>query len=230
MVVPASPRLAWLAPRLRQAILVLAALFVAHDAIYIARHGLGEGYARAMSAAGQHAYWLPVSVVITVGVALVVLTALMGYRRLRSAEDEIGADAVGGQPYLAELASVWLRLFPSVAILFVVQENVEHLAAGASLVGVTPLLGSGSAIVLPVLAATTFVLAAIGALVRWRVRILEARLSRAIGPRFERLRAVVRPAGWDTVAAIVAHGWIIVRLDAGRAPPQRLQAIAVTTA
>jgi hypothetical protein len=230
MVVPSSPYLASLAPRLRQAILVLAALFVAHDAIYLARYGLGDGYARAMSAGGHHAYWLPVSMLITLGVAIIAIAAIGAYRRLRRAAPTTGSDAEPGPSYVAEAADVWIRLFPAVAILFAVQENLEHLAADGHLVGVAPLVGPGSAIVLPVLAVTTFVLAAMGAGVRWRVRVLQARLAAAIRQRFERIRATVRPACWDVVAATVAHGRIIDRRDAGRAPPQDLQPAVVTTA
>ncbi len=71
MIVPAAHRLASLAPRMRQAILMLAALFVAHDAIYLARLGAGDGYARAMSAQGHDAYWAAVLFVLSAGVALV---------------------------------------------------------------------------------------------------------------------------------------------------------------
>jgi len=71
MMVPASPRLAKLASRLRQAVLVLAALFVAHDAIYVARFGVGSGYAQAMTAMGHDAYWAPISILLTIGVTTI---------------------------------------------------------------------------------------------------------------------------------------------------------------
>jgi hypothetical protein len=230
MTVRASPRLAYLAPRLRQAILVLAALFVAHDAIYLARFGIGDGYARAMSALGHDAYWAPVSVLLTAGVALVVLATFVAYRRLRA--DAVGAAVIPatGPSYLHELASVWLRLFPTVAVLFAVQENVEHLAVDGHLTGIEPLIGPGSSIVLPVLAVTTFVLAAAGAVVRWRVRVLEARIASAVRQRFALASGVNQPADWDTVAAAIAHRWILGRRDAGRAPPSNLQTNAVPTA
>jgi hypothetical protein len=230
MIVLTSPRLASLAPRLRQVILALAAVFVAHDAIYVTRFGIGAGYARAMSAHGHDAYWAPVSIVLTALVALVALAALAAYLRLRAEAARAGAVSVVGPSYVGELAGVWLRLFPTVAALFAIQENVEHLVVDGHLVGVAPLVGGGSAVVLPVLATTTFVLAAVGAVVRWRIRVLEARVAAAIRQRFAFVRAVTRPAGWEIVAATVAHRWIIDRRDAGRAPPLRLRAIAVTTA
>jgi hypothetical protein len=230
VIVSASPRLASLAPRLRQAILVLAALFIAHDAIYMARYGVGDGYARAMSARGHDTYWAPVSVLLTAGVFLVVLASLAAYRRLRTDAGATAVISTAGSSYLHELASVWLRLFPSVAVLFAVQENVEHAVVDGHLAGIEPVFGPGSSMVLPVLAVTTFLLAAVGAVVRWRIRVLEARIAATVRQRFALAPAVSRPAGWDTIAAAIARRWILGRRDAGRAPPSNLQTDAVPAA
>jgi hypothetical protein len=230
MIVAASPWLASFAPRMRQVILVLAALFVAHDAIYIARFGWGDGYTRAMSAQGHDAYWAPVSILLTAGAALVALATLATFRRLRADAGTVAVSATTGSAYSHELASIWVRLFPSVAVLFVFQENLEHLAVDGHLAGLQPLIGPGSSIVLPVLAATTFVLAAVGASVRWRIRVLEARVAAAVRLRFALAPVISRPAGWDTVAAAIAHGLMLSRRDAGRAPPSNLQTYAVPTA
>jgi hypothetical protein len=223
MIVLASPRLAVVAAWLRQAILVLAALFVAHDAIYIARYGIGDGYAHAMAAQGHDAYWAPMAIVLAVGVLLVGLGTALAYRRLANA-------AAGGQPsgrglsYPAELGGVWLRLFPTVAALFAIQENVEHLVVEGHVGGLAPLGG----LTLPVLAATTFVLAALGALVRWRIRGLAAAVAAAARPRLRPAVRLVHPARWQIVGAIVARRWTIGRLDAGRAPPGGLHDPATT--
>jgi hypothetical protein len=233
MILLASPRLVSLAPRLRQTILVLAALFVAHDAVYVARFGIGAGYARAMTAQGHDGYWAPASFLLVIGLAVVALVGLAAYRGLTSDAKGIGraADADGRPSYVAELATIWLRLFPTVAILFAIQENLEHLAVDGHLAGIAPLVGPGSAAVLPVLAATTFALAAVGAVVRWRIRVLVARIAAAVaGQRYLRLTATARPSAWGIVAATIAHRWIIGRRDAGRAPPGRLHAIAILTA
>lgn len=207
--------------------MVLAALFVAHDAIYVARFGVGDTYARAMSAQG-HDYWAPVSIVLAIGVATVALVGLSAYRRLRRAQ--MAEVTTLGPSYIHELASVWLRLFPSVAILFAVQENIEHLAVDGHLAGIAPLIGPGSAVVLPVLAITTFALAAVGAAVRWRIRVLEARIAAAVRQRFAKLSAISEPTGWRSIAAAIALHWIIGRRNAGRAPPFDLRVIAVPTA
>jgi hypothetical protein len=232
MIVLASPRLASLGPRIRQVLLVLGALFVAHDAIYVARYGIGDGYARAMTAQGHDGYWAPASFLLVVGVAVVALLGLAAYRRLRSEAEGIDQPALaeGGSSYLAELAGIWLRLFPTIAVLFAIQENIEHLAVDGHLAGVAPLVGPGSAVVLPVLAATTFVLAAVGAVVRWRIRVLVARIAAAARHRYPRPAAISQPCRWGIVAASIAHRWIVGRRDAGRAPPLRLHAIAALTA
>jgi hypothetical protein len=228
MIVPASPWLASLAPRVRQVVLILAALFVAHDAIYLARFGIGRGYAEAMSASGHDAYWAPVSIFLAAGVATLALTSVATYRRLR--REDHGEPVPGAGPsYAVELGAIWIRLFPTVAFLFTVQENVEHFAVDGHLVGIAPLLGPGSALALPALAATTFALAAVGGMVRWRIRGLQARIAATSRPRFARVRGATRPRGWDILAATVAHRWITGRPDAGRAPPVLLTR-SVTTA
>jgi hypothetical protein len=218
---------------MRQVMLALSALFVAHDAIYVARYGVGDGYARAMTAQGHDGYWAPASFLLVVGVAVVALAGLAAYRRVRSDAEGIDQFALadGGPSYSAELAGIWLRLFPTVTVLFSIQENIEQLAVDGHLAGIAPLFGPGSAVVLPVLAATTFALASVGAVVRWRIRVLVARIAAAAArQRYPRCRAIAQPSGWGSVAATIAHRWIIGRRDAGRAPPLRLHAIAALTA
>jgi hypothetical protein len=230
MIVATSARLATLGPRLRTAILVLAALFVAHDAVYLGRYGHGPGYDHAMSALGHDAYWVPVSVLLTAGVALLVLAGIAGHVRLHAAAGRTDDASPVGPSYPGELVRTWLRLFPSVAILFTIQENVEHLIGGGDLVGLSPLVGAADDVALPILAATTFVLAAVGAVVRWRIRVLEARVACAARRLFALVRVVAVPTAWLLVGASVVHRWVTVRPDAGRAPPRSLHSNAVTTA
>jgi hypothetical protein len=226
MIVPTSPRLARLGARLRDAALVLFALFVAHDAIYVARYGAGDAYARAMSAGGHDAYWIPTSLVLGASAAVIFVLTLRLLARLRRVAVDAPA-STGGPSYLGELGRTWLRLFPTVAVLFVVQENLEHLATDGHLHGLGFLAGS---LTLAVLAATTFVLAAVGSLLRWRIRTLEARLVAAARARFAPPVAIVGDRGWWVIAAAIAHRWILGRRDAGRAPPSALRPIVVATA
>jgi hypothetical protein len=42
-------------------LLALVSLFLGHDAVYAAEHGIGAGFASAMTELGHGAYWGPVS-------------------------------------------------------------------------------------------------------------------------------------------------------------------------
>jgi hypothetical protein len=205
---------------------VLFALFVAHDAIYVAQYGVGDAYARAMSAGGHDAYWTPTRLVLGMSAALIFVLTLRLLGRLRRGAADT-PETPGGPSYVEELGRTWLRLFPTVAVLFVAQENLEHLATDGHLPGLGFLAGS---LTLPVLATTTFVLAAIGSLLRWRIRLLEARMAAATRARFAPPVAMVGDRGWLVIAAAIAHFWILGRRDAGRAPPSILRPNVVATA
>ncbi len=219
MIVRTTPRLAKLGPRVRLAVLVLFSLLVAHDGIYLAQFGWGSGFQQAMSEGGSHAYWLPTSIAIALAGVATFLATLAVLVRLQQSASRLVQGHAEGPGYASELVRTWKRLYPLVTLLYGVQENVEHLASHGHLAGLDPLFGPGSDLALPVLAFTTFVLAAIGALLRWRISVLEGRMARARRAVFPRIEAHAQPAGWRMVAAIVAHGRILVRRDAGRAPP-----------
>jgi len=219
MIVRTTPTLARIGPRLRDVVLALGALFVGHDAVYLAQYGSGDAYARAMTAGGHDAYWSSTALVIgaAAGVIFVVALAVLARLQRQVGEGEARA-APAGASYLHELGGTWLRLFPTVAVLFAVQENVEHFAIDGDVHGLAVL---GGTTVLPVLAATTLVLAALGALLRWRIRALAARLAAATSRQtYPRPAAAPRPRAWDTISAAIAHRWLLDRHVPGRAPPR----------
>jgi hypothetical protein len=219
MIVGTSPRLATIGPRLRNAVLVLFALFVAHDAIFVAQFGVGDGFAQAMSDGGHDGYWLPVTLGVGIAAGLIFLAALGVLSRLNRQAGGRRRDLPPGPSYLNELASTWLRLFPTVGLLFALQENVEHFVIDGHLVGLGVVLGP---VVLPVLAATTFGLAALGSLLRWRIRLLEACIAAARRQSYARPEAARQPQEWAAIAAAAPHRWTCDRRDAGRAPPRVL--------
>lgn len=221
MIVSATPRIARVGSRLRAIALVLAALFAAHDAIYLARYGPGTGYAVAMSASGHDGYWLPASLLIVAAAAVAFLSALLVLDRLeRVVHSAPPVRARTGPSYGGELVNLWPRLLVAVAVLFAIQENLEGLAAGGRLVGLDPLFGPDAWLVPPVLAITTLVLAAVGAVLRWRVRVLRARVEAARRAQvFGRLHASTPSRRWLTTPAGVSRGLAASRPDAGRAPP-----------
>ena len=230
MIVRTTPRLATLGTRFRTVVLVLFALFVAHDAIYVAQFGVGGGFADAMTESGHDAYWTPASLLIGIGAAVSFLAAIAVLARLERGARAIVAPVAPGASYAGEIALIWRRLFPTVALLYLVQENLEHLAVTGQPAGLNPLFGAGSSYALPVLAITTLVLALVGAVIRWRIRTLALRIAVARRRPYSRITVSSRPAGWVDIAAEVAHRWTVDRLDAGRAPPRILPPLAIATA
>ncbi|HEY6570768.1 MAG TPA: hypothetical protein VIZ22_10775 [Candidatus Limnocylindrales bacterium] len=230
MILSTSPRAASIASWMRGLVLVFAALFASHDAVYLVRFGPGAGYANAMSAGGHDGYWLPASLGLVIGASIAFLSVVHVIIRLRrdiGAPPHAAAVTPGGPSYGAELARLWLRLLVAVGLLFAVQENIEGLLANGGIAGLDPLFGHDAWLVPPILAATTFLLAAVGAVLRWRVRILQARVEAA-----RRARAFGRPIAsapsrrWLTMPAGGGHGPDAARPDAGRAPPIVIAAAA----
>ncbi len=216
----------------RFVLLAIVALFVAHDAIFLAEYGIGDTFAAAMRQSGHDGYWPIYMLLVGVaGAALVASTALRVARlRLRLAAlgtshrgvfaQELQDRAPDVRSYRRELLVLWIRLFAAVVLAFVIQENLEHVAHH-HVPGLGVLLGPENPLALPVLAAITFILAAVGALVRWRIAILGERLAQAIAAGAYRsgLRATGPAAGSWVAAAVCAHRWTIARQDPGRAPP-----------
>jgi hypothetical protein len=219
VIVGTSSRIAGIAPTARLVVLVLFALFTAHDAIYVSEYGFGTRYALGMSSTGHDGYYAPASLVVGVAAAILTLVAIVRLTRLTRPTDPAaaGTGTETGPGYLSELRAVWSRLFPTVVLLYAIQENLESIAAGHVAPGADVLFGANSGFVLPILGITTFVLALVGAAIRWRTRVL---LRRSVArPSFNRPRASRVPRGWSNLCASLPHLWTLDRRDAGRAPP-----------
>lgn len=218
--------IAWLA---RLLLLAPAADLLAHDAIY--RSLVSAAAAGRPQPLTEHGYWplfVAVVVVLAVGGAwrsLRRLWRLEGALRARGS-GRLGTAGLSGARrsdpevpgYHRELALLWPVVTLATAGLFLVQENLEHLAATGSWFGLAPLDGRLHPDALVFVAAASLVVAALGALVRWRVRVLESRLRVASRP-FPRPVPKRVGSGWWLVAAICRYERMLVRLDAGRAPP-----------
>jgi hypothetical protein len=99
-------------------------------------------------------------------------------------------------------------------------ENLEHIAMGQSPHGLGSLVGTEHPLAVPVLAIISALVAGVGALVRWRIRILELRVARAAHrPRLRGPRAITPAREWVAVGTDRLVAWYLVRVDAGRAPP-----------
>lgn len=208
-------------PRIAFWVLGAVALAVSHDAVFLAQTGPGNALVAALRQDG-HAYWAFVSIGLAVLGLVVGIGSLLRLRRLHrwaaALGERVGPMRAGA--YLARTLDIWARLFPVVAIGFLVQENVEHVVAHGHLIGLGALGGAEYPLALPVIGAISL-LAAIGAgAFRIAERELIVRIAAALRAALVRAprRLVLRPVGvlrWATVP-------VLARAGAGRAPPHLL--------
>lgn len=209
------------------ALLPLAAV-LGHAMIYAARFGVGPGFEAAMTRGNHDSWWTFVATVVMVIAALVLTRELARVTRLgrlvarrprrRRDPSRTTSDRFG---YLREWTTLWAILLPAVAAIFAAQEELEHRAMGVAGHGLSVLFGPEHPLALPILALVSGAVAAIAALLRWRVRVLEQRLAlRAPAHRRRRPLVDARPASsWWGLVARRPTGVLGLAHDAGRAPP-----------
>ncbi|MDA8202259.1 MAG: hypothetical protein M0Z49_05805 [Chloroflexi bacterium] len=178
--------------------LVLAALALGHELIYLLAHGFGEGYARAMQESGHDRYWTSFVLIVLVVTGCLGVVAAAQWRRLRRLAADVQAGTVrlqggGLDRFLELLGPLWLRVSAGTIAAYLIQENIETASIGAPLPGLG-VLGGEHMIALPVLFAVSLAVAAVGALVGWRREVLLARIRAAARRRFRAVVAVLRPA------------------------------------
>ena len=233
MIWQASRPTATFMRRVRFGLLAVVALFLAHDAVFLAQFGVGDGFAVAMQRSGHDVYWPAYMLLVGSAAAALATITLLRVARLRlqltahvASRPETPevprprARAAAAPSYRRELAGLWVRLLVVVVVGFVLQENLEH-AGHSHVPGIGVLFGPENPLAVPALAAVTLLLAMAGALVRWRIAVLDAQVARAVAAGSPRARkTATRPAAGAWIAAAVcAHHWTIARQDPGRAPP-----------
>jgi hypothetical protein len=196
--------------------LALVALVLAHNLVFLATYG--PHYGEALVRTGHDDAWATAFAVgLCLGLALLV-AGLWQLRRLaflaRSEGTGAGSPDPGPGAFAAHLGRLWLGLAPGTALLFVVQENVEHLAAGNELPGLGVLAHHGTPFAATVIGAVTLGVALVCALYRWRRDILVARITGSRGPWRHAAAVLPRPPLVVRVASLALRGSI-----AGRAPP-----------
>jgi hypothetical protein len=199
--------------------LVLAALALSHELIYLVAHGFGEGYARAMQEGGHDRYWTTFVLIVLVVTGCLGVVAAAQWRRLRRLAADVQAGTVrlnggGLDRFLQLLPPLWLRVSAGTIAAYLLQENVETASIGAPLPGLG-VLGGEHAIALPVLLVVSLAVAAVRALVGWRREVLLARISAAARRRVRAPAATLRPALVNDRPA----GRLAERLNGVRAPP-----------
>jgi hypothetical protein len=169
--------------RLARLATALVALVLAHNVVFLATYG--RRYGEALLQSGHDATWTTAAaIVLGLGVALLSL-GIWQLRRLSGQARSLGA--VSGLPdpglgaFAAHLGRLWLGLTGSTLVLFVAQENVEHLALGDPLPGIGVLARNGSPVAVTVIAAVALGVALVGALYRWRRDVLIARIAAGRG-------------------------------------------------
>ncbi len=199
-------------------VLVLATLALAHQLIYVAAHGAGDGYRQAMTAAGHDSYWS--SFVLAIGIVSGVLLAV-AFTQLRRLARLARAASVGGLTVRDEspralfriVTPLWARVTVVTTIAFLIQENVEVATVGHAMPGLGAITGEHG-MALPIIAGVALIVAFVRGLVRWRRDILLARLRSACRPRAS-AGIVLRPV----VEAIAPIGIDGARRNGVRAPP-----------
>lgn len=190
------------------------ALFVSHDAIFLAQTGPGAPLAAALRTAG-HGYWGWASLGLTVFalIAAISVWARMSHLRRRAAELEATGSAAG--PFARRFASAWLRLASVVAVGFAIQENVEHLFVHGHAPGAGALIGPEYPLALPVIGLVSTLAAVVLALV---ARTRDA-LVAAIAAALRRLARAPRNGPRPPARLVAVIGSVLASPGAGRAPP-----------
>jgi hypothetical protein len=192
---------------------------IGHDAIYETVRG--GAHPAGVGSAQAHSYWPIFGLMVAI---LAVTVVGSGARRIAELRRQLGtgrgsATDSGSRAYHRELLEVWLILFPATIAFFTIQENAEQLAVAGNLAGLTPIVGANWPDGLIVLGLASLTVALFGALIRWRVHVLEERLAAEAGRPRRPLVSDAPASAWHLIAAICRHRWILVRLDLGRAPP-----------
>ncbi len=205
---------------LRFGVLAALGVLLAHDVVSTAGAVLGTTDAHFATAGHRYFATFAILVLLTTGAAASAgLAALVRLARTLRGLPMPGSVA-HGPGYGVELPRLWPRLFLVVTLVYALQENVEHVAAGGPMPGLSVLSAPASPLAIPALVAVTGLLAAVGAWFRHRAAVLVRRLRAA------RLALVLRHARrgapaprWHDGGWPFAPRLLLARPDAERAPP-----------
>jgi hypothetical protein len=193
---------------------------IAHDAIY------ANGWGIAGTGAAAHSYWPFFGLVVGIFALSFLVAGANRLRMLRSHLETVPGErpprSTSGpvRSYHRELLSILALLVPLTLGFFLLQENVESVLASGIAPGLAPVLGANALGVILIAALASLTVAMGGALVRWRIAVLEERLAHVRRAGMCRSRVESHPgAAWQFIAAACRQRWILLRLDLGRAPP-----------
>ena len=195
------------------------AFVVAHNLVFLLAYG--ARFEEALAHTGHGETWgTAVAVVLSAAAGLVGLGAWRLYRLglvVRSGARTAGSLHPAPRDVARRLFVLWLRLAAATTLVFVVQENLEHQAAGLGLPGLSVLGSADYPNAAYVILAIALAVALVVSLFRWRRDVLVARIAAARAPWSGARPAVqARRAIWVERR----HASIVVHQFSGRAPPQ----------
>jgi hypothetical protein len=199
--------------------LSLVAFVLSHQLVFL--HTWGNAYEEALRLSGHGGPWTFTMVTVLLLTGVLTVAALRECARLaqRAREVEGRRDSPRDERTVALLLPtlrLWLVVVAIATTLFVLVENIEHLAMGAPLPGLSVLGSAEYYGPLPIIALVSLAVAFIGALFDWRRAVLLSRI-RATRASFSRPAASLPPRdGGLSDRRPETH---IGRGLAGRAPP-----------
>lgn len=199
--------------------MVLAGLVLAHSLIFLAAYGATVGFA--MSRTGHDLGWLSAAAAaLTLGCSLLA-TMAWRLRGLRRAAQRTGAVRLPAEPgliaFLRRWTVWWLALTVAIAVLFVIEENIELSRISEQLPGIRVLASGAYPGAVAIIAVVALVVSLLASLLGWESDLLEARI-RAAGQLVRNERGA--SARIDVIDR--RPGSILGRGLAGRAPPLSL--------
>jgi hypothetical protein len=197
--------------------MVLAALVLAHNVIFLA--GYRAHFETAMISMGHdHGWRIAVVVAMALAGSLLVVGALR-LLQLRRAAKDAGARRLLTEPdrraFVWRWLVWWFALTLATAVLFVLEENLEVARVHRTLPGIGVLASAAYPNAVAIIAVVALVVSLVAAILGWHAAVLIARIQ-----------AVRSPVQGDTPPAFTAiepidrhAGSILGGRRAGRAPP-----------
>ena len=205
------------------AVLALAVLVVGHNLVFLLTYGSDSGVALART--GHGIRWDETMRLVLGAEGLLATAATLRlaylYRRVRRLSPGLVTGGLSVRGYVRALLPLWIGLFATSTMLFILQENFERWSAGVNLPGFG-VLGSTSYVgPILVFALVSLFVAAVAALFRWGVTTLEARVAAARTPARSVAPSPQRRFTLDPDRPATS---ILGRNLAGRAPPAPIPA------
>jgi uncharacterized oligopeptide transporter (OPT) family protein len=197
--------------------MVLAALVLAHNVIFLA--GYRAHFETAMTSLGHdHGWTIAALVSMALAGSLLVVGSLRLLQLRRSARDA-GARRLLTEPdrraFVWRWLVWWVALTLATAVLFVLEENLEVARVHRTVPGIGVLASAAYPSAVAIIAVVALVVSLVAAILGWHAAVLIARIE-----------AVRSPVPGDTPPALPAiepidhhAGSILGRRHAGRAPP-----------